>query len=270
MNSLISITIPTELGIDIYSAKVIKNIPFYIQTIKEGGSGIFIEIKYSNDKKELFDIESLSSLFIIEDSHESVEHFNELYNGEFNSSVSFKIFDLIDKAYFDRYGYTIVNSPLFKKYNELHRKFSITEKTLSDTWRKFDENSRVKITSFKIDILMDDCKSLLMDPYKNEYKIIESLEFALREYKKIMTLQNSGSVDETLSTPTTSTKTTNTSLTTSIKKNKFGQFVYDKYNLVFDPKDKCIIGTPNGSGSITSLTNDDIRLCNKIGIEYRR
>lgn len=265
MDSLISISVPTEAGIDIYSSKIIKNTVFYIQTLKE--SGITIDIEYT-DHKEQFDIDNLVGLFLIDELDDSISHFNELYNGEFNST-KFKIFDMIEKAYFDRYGFSIQNGPIFQKYHELHRKIAITEKSLSEMWRKFDAHSRSKIVQLRLGHIMDECNSFIFEPYQNEAIIIEKLENILKAYKKVMAYQitvGAGAIDNEPKREMDS----ESKKAMTIKKNKFGQFVYDKYNFVFDPKDKCITGISNGIGGIHPLDEDNIRLCMKIGINYKR
>ena len=181
MNSIISISIPTEYGIDIYSSKVIQTTMFYIQLLKS--SDISITIEYSN-KKDIIKMGDLISLFTIDDNIDSISHFNALYNGQFNSS-KIKIFDLIDESYFKKNGFLPVDSPIIKKYYDLQRKISITEKSLDVLMKNFDNNSRVKISKLGLGTVTDECRKLLLDPIGNENKIIKNLELVLREYSKI-------------------------------------------------------------------------------------
>ncbi|MDD4930641.1 MAG: hypothetical protein PHG66_00610 [Candidatus Colwellbacteria bacterium] len=265
MNSLISISVPTEAGIDIYSSKIINDTVFYIQTLRE--SGITIDIEYT-DRKEQFGIETLVGLFLIDDLGDSISNFNELYNGEFNST-RFKIFDMIEKSYFDKYGFSIQDGPVFQKYHELHRKIAITEKSLTEMWRKFDAPSRSKIVQLRLEYVMDECNKFVIDPYQNEGIIIEKLESILKAYKKVMAYQSTVGAGVIDNEPKREMDIESKKAMT-IKKNKYGQFVYDKYNFVFDPKNKCITGVSNGIGGVNPLTEENIRLCMKIGINYKR
>lgn len=267
MNSIISISIPTEYGINIYSSKIIQNTMFYIQLLKS--SDISITIEYSN-KKDIFKIEDIISLFMIDDNVDSINHFNGLYNGQFNSS-KIKLFDLIDESYLKQNGFSWFDSPIIKKYNDLQRKISITEKSLDGMMKNFDDNSRSKISKLRLSgTVVDECRKLLLDPIQNENKIVKNLELILREYSKIKSSQitlpilppnieqiKQKEIDSILKSSMT------------IKKNSYGQFIYEKYNFVFDPKDKCIIGVSNRVGGLYPLDEENIKLCNRMGLKFR-
>lgn len=54
----------------------------------------------------------------------------------------------------------------------------------------------------------------------------------------------------------------------SISKNKFGNYEMVDTGLVFDPKNKQVIGTQNSNGSIDPLTVEDIQLCKEYNFKY--
>jgi len=249
MSQLLSISLPTKVQIDIYSAKIVRDAKFYIKLLNE--SPISIVINYS-DEEEIFSGQSLCGLLEVTD--DSVTSFRELYGEQFNST-RFKLFDLIDDAYSSQYGFSIYDSPVFLKYKELKLKIEIVEKTMSDMWRKFDDSKRREISGLNMSI--DDCNILVFeDPIKNENDIITKLEDILRNYKRVICKN----------LDTSSTSKTNP---LTIKKNKFGQFVWDKYNFVFDPREKCIIGSTTGDGGVTPLSREDVDTCKKMGVKYK-
>jgi len=263
MDSLISISVQTEVGISIYSSKIIKDSIFYIQTLKDSGINIVIEY---GDRTEQLGIENVVSLFSFDNSIESISHFNKLYNEEFNSTI-FKIFQMIEKAYIDKYGFSIYDSPVFLKYHELRRKIAITEKSLADMYKKFDLHSRSKIAHLHIGHIIDECNKYILDPFQNEAIIVKKLEYILNQYKKVASYQlmvgTGVCVVETKKEIDPESKKSMT-----IKKNKYGQFVYDKYNFVFDPINKSITGVSDGIGGVVPLNEENIRLCVKIGLKY--
>lgn len=271
MNSLVSISIPTLVGIDIFSSKVIKDAMFYIQTLRDSGITIDIEYKSCNTLegdgdfvKEQFDIDTLIGLLSINNIGDSISYFNTLYNGEFNST-KFKIFDMIEKSYLDKYGFSVREGPLFQKYHELYTKIAITEKSLSEMKTKFDRLSQSKIIQLRLGSIMDECGKFIFSPCQNENIVIEKLNHILNQYKIVMDDQlNRGSKVFKKEINIEEKKAM------TIKKNKYGQFVYDKYNFVFDPKDKCIIGVSNGIGGVNPLNEENINICEKIGINYKK
>lgn len=234
MDSLITISVPTEFGIDIYSAKIIPNYPLYIRLIRE--SNITIDVQYNNSP--IMFTNELIDLFIINDSTKTM-HFKGLYDDEFNTSPKFKIFDHIESAYIKKCGHSIYDHPEFKKYYELIRKIAITEKSLV-------------VPSIKEKYLsqLTECKVLLFDPIKSETQIIEKLESILKGYKSSISKSHPLPIRERM----------------TIKKNKYGQFVYDKYNFVYDPVGKSVIGVSDGSGGIYSLTEENCKWCEDNGI----
>lgn len=244
MSAIISISLPTSSEINIYSAKIVKNYTLFIKILKESD----ITLKIQN---EIVPIKNLLNLFITDSNSENITYFKELYATEFNSS-KYKIFDIIEESYIEHYGFSIKENPTVQKHSELLQKINITEKSITDMWKKFDEESRVKITSIKAEIILEECNDLLNDPRKNENDIISKLEFVLREYKNMVEIQKE-SLKKSL----------------IIKKNSYGQFVYEKYNFILDPKEKVIIGVAEGFGKINILTKKDKEMCEKLGLKCK-
>jgi hypothetical protein len=261
--SLISITLSTKTGIDIYSSKVIDQYNFYLQTLKE--SGIDIIFRYDNGEQDIYNINDLLEYMNVS-SDDNIHYFNELYGKEFNSSSKFKIFELIDIAYNQKYGYTIRDSPVFQKYNELFRKIKIIERQSSDIWKQLNPRSRTKIAQLPFSDKLDECYNLLVEPHKNDSKIIENLEFIISGYRKIVNEEKEENKKEEEEKKRQEEKELRRDLT--IRKNQFGQFVYEKYNMVYDPLKKCIIGTSNKMGGVYPLDYPGVKLCNQLKLKY--
>lgn len=261
--TLVSISIPTKYGIDIYSSKIIDQYNFYVQTLKE--SGIDVIIRYTNDEQDSFNINDLlESMNTTSDDH--IHYFLELYGKELNST-KFKIFDMIEESYFEKYGHKIKDGPVFQKYNELFRKIQIIERQTSDIWKKLNARSRTKVAQFPFTDKISECYDLLKNPHQNDKSIVENLEYIMNGYRKIMLEEK----DEEKIEEETKRLEEEAELKKDliIRKNIFGQFVYEKYNLVFDPKEKCIIGTSNKMGGSYPLDLPGVKLCDKLKLKYK-
>jgi hypothetical protein len=260
MSLLLSISLPTKVQIEIYSAKIVRDAKFYIKILNE--SPISIRLNYS-DEEEIFSVENICLL--LESTEDSITSFRELYGEQFNST-KFRLFDLIEDAYSSQYGFSIENSPCFVKYKELKRKIEIVEKTMADMWRKFDEYKRREIAGMNMSL--EDCNILVFEnPIKNENDIIMKLEEVLRNYKKVSCkTSESVSTSSNISTPV---KESSKSDPLTIRKNRFGQFVWDKYNFVFDPRSKCIIGSTTSDGGVSPLSRQDVDTCKRMGVKYK-
>lgn len=261
--SLVSVTLSTKSGIDIYSSKVIDQYNFYVQTLKE--SGIDIILRYNDGEQDVYNINDLlDCMNIVSDDH--IHYFNELYGKEFNSSSKFKLFEMIETAYNQKYGYSIKDGPVFQKYNELFRKIKIIEKQSSDIWKQLNARSRTKIAQLPFSDKLDECYDLLKEPHKHSIKIVENLEYIIGGYRKVVNEEKDETKKDEEAKKIQEEKELRKDLT--IRKNQFGQFVYEKYNLVYDPTTKCIIGTSNKMGGVYPLDYPGVKLCNQLKLKY--
>lgn len=261
--TLVDIVISTKYGIDIWSSKIIDQYNFYTQTLRE--SGIDIVIKYNDGDVDIFNINDL--LDVMNETPDHTHYFLELYGREFNSCDKYKIFDMIEEAYKTKYGYTISEGPIFQKYNELFRKIKIVEKQLMDIWKQLNEKSRVVVSQYSFDKTIRECYDLILEPHKNESEIIESLESVMSGYRQVQMDEHMERQREMEMERLKEEMEMKKDLT--IKKNKFGQFIYEKYNLVLDPKDKCIVGVSNKMGGFYPLDLSAVQLCQKLKLKYK-
>lgn len=262
--TLVSLSISTKYGINVYSSKIIDQYNFYTQTLRE--SGIDIILRYSNGEYEKFNINDLlDSMNTSSDDH--THYFIELYGREFNSSEKFKLFEMIESEYLSKYGYSIKDGPVFQKYNDLFRKIKIIERQTSDMWKVFSARSRTKIAQFPFGEKFDECYSLIQQPHNNEKQVIENLEYIISGYRKTQLEEKLEKEKEEEIRRKKEDLELKKNLT--IRKNQFGQFIYDKYNLVFDPSDKCIIGMSNKMGGTYPLDLSGVQLCEKLKLKYK-
>lgn len=231
--NLVSICLTTRYGIKIYSSRVIKYYNFYRKLVQD----IDISRYYKIGKKE-DNFKITNDLFKLSTRQTDIIYFRELYGCDiFNSDNDYDIFEMIDVAYTQKYGYSIENTPAFKTYVELFN----------------------KIKNNKIQDGVEDCYKLLEEPEKNGdiiNKKLQSLSLAVITKKEIPVVNNNNVNDG------------GDKKFLVIKKNTFGQFVYEKYNLVLNPSTKCIVGTPNGMGGVHNLDTDGIELCEKLKLKY--
>ena len=261
--TLVNITVSTKYGVDVYSSKIIDQYNFYTQTLRE--SGIDIIFKYNDGEQDVFNINDLLDT-MEPSSNDHTHYFLELYGRDFNSSSKFKIFDMIDEAYQTKYGYCIKDGPVFQKYNDLFRKIKIVERQMADIWKQFNARSRTKIAQHSYGDKIDECYNLLKEPHKNDKTIIENLENIMKGYRQIQLEEKAEKQKEDELKRKQEEAELKKDLT--ICKNKFGQYVYNKYNLVFCPKNKCIIGCANHVGGFYPLDINGVKLCEKLKLKY--
>lgn len=261
--SLVSITLSTKTGIDIYSSKVIDQYNFYVQTLRE--SGIDIILRYNDGEQEVYNVNDLlDCMSVVTDDH--IHYFFQLYGNEFNSSSKFKLFDMIESSYNQKYGYSIKDGPVFQKYNELFRKIKIIEKQTADIWKTLNARSRTKIAQYPFSDKLEECYEFLKEPHKHSDKIVTNLEYVITGYRKIVNEEKDENKKEEEDQKLLEEKELKNDMT--IRKNNFGQFVLVKYNLVFDPIKKCIIGTSNKMGGVYPLDYPGVKLCNQLKLKY--
>ena len=262
--TLVSIAVSTKYGIDIYSSKLIDQYNFYTQTLRE--SGVDVVFKYNDGEQEVFNVNDL--LDAMDESPSDCNHyFLELHGREFNSCDQYKIFDMIDEAYLSKYGHSVRDGPVFQKYNELFRKIKIVEKQTSDTWKQLNARSRTKIAQQPFVERLDTCYSLLKEPHKNDKLIVEQLEFIMSGYRTIQLEEKSEMEKEEEIRQKKEELERKKDLI--IRKNAFGQFVYEKYNLVFDPVEKCVVGVSNMMGGAYPLDLSGVQLCQRLKLKYK-
>lgn len=263
MNSeqLVYINLPTKKGINIYCSKIIDNLNFYKQTLKE--SGVELTISYDDDDVEIFNINDVLECMDVMNC-EDIYYFNQIYGKEFNSS-KYKLFDIIDEEYFKKYGCKIQDGPVFQKYNELFRKIKIIEKQTNIIWKDSREKYRIELTQYNIEKELEKCYNLLEEPYTTEREILNILETLITNYRNVKNKQDIEKMKEEERKKLKEEQELKKDLT--ITKNKFGQFVYEKYNLVYDPK-MGIIGRSNLMGGYYPLDLDGVKLCEKLKLKY--
>ncbi len=259
---LVYLYLPTKFGINIYSAKVIDQYNFYIETLKI--ADISIELKYNNNDSETFHINDILNLLEIENNQDNTYHFTEVYKTDFNSNDRFRIFDMIEKAYKNKYNTEIKNGGLFSKYNELFRKIKTIEKHTQLIYQTLDMESKKIIQDKGYHKYLKNCLDKLSDPITNEKEIIDKLEEMISVYRRLQFEENQNKKEKDKQFNDQKAKNDIT-----IKKNKFGQFVYEKYNLVLDPSDKTIIGTANGMGGYYPLNCPNVELCKQLKLQYK-
>lgn len=262
--TLVSLSLTTKFNINIYSSKIIDQYYFYTQTLRE--SGVDVILKYNNGDQDVFNINDLLDCMSTSPT-DHIHYFSELHGREFNSDDNFKIFDLIDEAYNDRFGFSIKDGPVFQKYNELFRKVKIVERQTSELWKQFTARSKTKVAQFPFGEKIDESYSLLQEPHKNEKQVVENLEFVMSGYRKIQLEEKEEKQKQDEIKKKKEEEDLRKHLT--IKKNQFGQFVYDKYNLVFDPKEKCIVGVSNKMGGFYPLDYSGVQLCERLRLKYK-
>lgn len=251
--SLISITLSTECLVDIVSMKIINHFQVYKKLLEE--SDLSIRVKYSNSH-ESFNVLDIINSIIVRDI-EDIESFRNVHGNEFNSSDEHhKLFDIIDETYKDKYGHSIEEHPYYMKYRELYSKIQVCDSITSSIYERLDKSSINKYESYKDTI--DKCVSYLADPFVNENIVVHKLESIISIYKKAEEEQKEDNL-----------KKSRESRELKISKNKFGQYVYEKYNLVLDPKEKCIVGVSNLMGGTYPLDLSGVNLCKKLNLKYK-
>jgi hypothetical protein len=255
--TLVSVVLTTHSGIDIYSAHIIDQYSFYKQTLDEAQLAITIlndEYPYS---KLLFRVHEEDDLY----------HFRSLYGKEFDSSSNHQIFGLLEHEYQKRFGHKIIEGPVFSKYNELFRKTKIAEKQTTEIYKSLNARSKTKLAqSRSLDKIFSDLAEWLKTPHQNETLIIKTIEDLLGSYLRVLHEEKDEDKERLKLAREGEDKKNQETLT--IKKNNFGQFVYEKYNLIFDPKSRTIIGTANKMGGVYPLDRTGIDLCKKLKLQW--
>ena len=269
MNSsetIVSVSIPTKYGLNIYSSKIIDNYNFYVQTLRN--SGLIIQFKCDEEIIETLNINKILDLCENNTKNdELVYYYKELHGKRFNSTI-FSVFDIIEETYKTVNGFDIYDGPVFKKYNELFRKIKIIERQTSELWRKLNTMSRTKITDGGYLNNIQECNNLLeQDPFQNESMIITRLEEIIGKYRKCELEEKKEKEQKELDEKKKEEDELRKGLT--IKKNRFGQYIYEKYNLVFDPVNRYVVGVSNGLGSHYELDIPHVRLCQKLKLNYK-
>lgn len=275
--TLVTISIPTKYGINIYSSRVIDQYNFYKQTLRESGVDIILRYNTTKESDDTFDnispdtecynVNDLLDSMYDSSMDDQIHYHMEMYGKEFNSSDNFKIFKMIDDAYLEKYGHNIKDGPVFSKYNELFRKIKIVEKQSADIWKQLNARSRSLIAQFPFSEKFEECYDYLKSPHENDKKIVENLEYVLNGYRQVLVQEKDEKTQLAEDKRQKEAEELKNGLI--IKKNQFGQFVYEKYNLVLDPKDKTIIGTSNKMGGVYPLDLPGVQLCQKLKFNYR-
>jgi hypothetical protein len=290
IDTLISIDIPTRHGINIYSSIKISQYEFYKQTLR--GEELTIVLNYEktaetegdeektaetegDEEKTREDEDDNSDTFLVDDLLDAIsvfpdKHtllFSELFGNEFNSSQKYRIFDMINESYHSKYGYDVLQSPVFKKYNELIRKTNIIERQTAEIYKTLNIKSKKKISELSLGDKIKKCHVLLLEPYKNDKEIVNLLEDVMGEYKSCLIEEKEEKQKEEIRMKKIEDDELKNDLI--IRRNTFGQFIYVKYNLVFDPKEKCIIGVSNKMGGSYPLDLGGVQLCEKLMLKYK-
>lgn len=261
--ALISISIPTDNGLCIYSAKIIESAHFYVHTIQESDFDVFITI---DDERVPIKSSHIVENMIIEDNLDKIACFRTLYGKEFHT-CKFNIFTLIDEGYQTKYGKKIEQAPIYQKYTLLLNKIISVERQIETILSTLNLQSRKKIEERGLKSVGKECRKLLVDPITNEKDIVSKMDTCLLSYRNLVVEQKED-IDN-LENKLRQDAEQKEKDSMKILKNKFGQYVHQKYQMVFDPLHKEFVGIANGMGGMTSLTYPLIQLCKSKGWKCR-
>ncbi len=300
-DALVELRLQSKYGVDIYSAMIIQQPDFYIKTLKT--SGISLELNYQphislmsqpqpqpqHEKDNNSDVENdveenkiprqlkvdweyipmseIIPVFKVDHSIGRIHHFKKCFGTEFNSCEHIKLFEIIEIEYNKKYGTFVSQGPIYQKYNELCRKISMVEKQLDEMYKRLDADFRTELNNSQERSKIDECKILMeQDPLLNYTQIITKLEKVMDTYRDLYCQQKEKlqKMDE----DKVKEKETQLKKDLTIEKNQFGQYIYKKFNLVYDPAIKSIIGTANGMGGCYPLDSARIQLCQQLKMKY--
>lgn len=293
-DALVELCVETKYGVSVYSASIIEHPDFYIKTLKTSGIGLELNfqphITIANDEDsdvendtedtpksrtiksgkidwENIHISDVIPLFKVDHSFERVHHFKQCYGKEFNSCEHIKLFEIIETEYNKKYGTFVNQGPVYRKYNELCRKITMTEKQLDDIFKRLDTNFRQQVIDSQVRNRIDESKILIeQDPIANDSQIVSKLEEVMDTYRDFYCKQKEKL--KTLEEEKIKQKDIELKKDLTIEKNQFGQYIYKKFNLVYDPSIKSIVGTANGMGGTYLLDAERVKLCQQLKIKY--
>ena len=278
MNSLLTISFQTKIGLYIYSSKIIPCGLFYIKLLNECNKEGVIKIR--KEKKEFKDI---LSLVVLNNNEEEVGCFKKLYGNEFHSCKDIDLFNIIDSYYKKEKESSIFETPLYNKFYELYNKFMITDKILK-------LSIKPELVS-SINSLLKECEKLLNSPIENESIILNKLQEVLTSCNKkninisqpqllykseiskvtpLIPMEPTLSKEEpiVLKNHKVSLGETGVLNKKQLIRNNFGQFIYSAYNFIYDPLKKIVIGKSNLHGGIIPFDVFDYETCDKAGLKY--
>jgi predicted 3-demethylubiquinone-9 3-methyltransferase (glyoxalase superfamily) len=262
--ALISISLPTDNGICLYSAKIVESAHFYVHTIQESEFDVVLQLS----EEESVPIKS-SLIFehmVIEDNLDKIACFRTLYGKEFHT-CSFNIFKLLEDGFQTKYGRKIEQGPIYQKNSQLLNKIISVERQIETILSTLNVNSRKKLEERGLKSVGKECRKLLVDPISNEKEINDKMDACLLSYRNLV-IEQKEDIDR-LETKLKKEKEDKEKEKMTIVKNRFGQFVHQKYNMVFDPKTMEFIGICNGMGGMDTLTYPLIQLCRSKGWRFR-
>lgn len=290
--ALVELRIPTKYGVDVYSARIIEHPDFYIKTIKT--SGISLELNYQpeisishteddsdveNDtveehpkRRKMVDWEHLPipeiiNRYQVDHSHDRIYHFKKCYGNEFNSCDHLKLFEIIENEYEKKYTTTIYQGPIYQKYNELCRKLTVSEKQTEEIYKRLDTDFRNDANNCQAKHRLDEARILIeQDPVANSSLVVGKLEEAMDTYREFYTKQKEKL--QKMEEDKQKAKEAELRKDLTIEKNQFGQYIYKKFNFVFDAKTKSIVGVANGMGGYYPLDNQRIQICQQLKLPY--
>jgi hypothetical protein len=149
MTEIVSLTLKTQFGVDVYSCAKIQNFSLYRKVLEESKFNVKLEYKGS-DRFEYDDIEEFEisdvvlQMKTVTKSQQSVNDIHETVN----SSSSHPLFDIIEKAYEDTYKEKISDNLIFKKYATMKNTIKTAENHINSIGRQFDKISLNKLSQF--------------------------------------------------------------------------------------------------------------------------
>lgn len=261
--ALISISISTDNGLCIYSAKIVESAHFYVHTIQESDFDVILII---DDERVPIKSSQIVENMVIEDNLDKIACFRTLYGKEFHT-CKFNIFGLLDEGYQTKYGKKIEQSSIYQKHTQLLSKIISVERQIETILSTLNLSSRKKIEERGLKSVGKECRKLLIDPISNEKDINTKMDACLLSYRNLVTEQKQDidNLEEKLRNEAEQKEKDSM----KILKNRFGQYVHQKYQMVFDPLTMEFIGIANGMGGMTSLTHPLIQLCKSKGWKFR-
>lgn len=281
--SLVCVALGTKFGVDIYSSKVIPHFAVYREILLESEFDICLDYKYGDedDEGDVFSIKDVVESMNVLSGENCVKYFRGVYGEEFNSSDGFKIFDTIEASYIQEYGMPISLHEKYTAYEKCYKCIKQARDELENIYTNMNESSKTRVDNLMLREKMNECYKLLENYKNNEDLISKKTHAIILTAKNIKNTDNQSSSSQSSiqssqssvvakSTPVKSeTPTESKSGSLVIKRNDFGQYVYEKYGLVLDPKEKLIIGRPNGMGGIYPLDTPLVELCKKLKLKYK-
>lgn len=252
--SIITLAVPTQFGITLKQTKLIEHFEMYSSILKQNSKEYNIQL--TDDYNIYFSTDIFGNI-TIEKNLEKIKAFNSLYSKGVTTNSEVDVFETMEKEYMKQNGHSIYNSELFVKYNHLVSKLKIIEKQLLSIKTKHPPITRVKQTIF------NSIEQMLSESYLS---FVEILSTNQQTCDKICTER----IQSILKHIDEYVQYYNTDEKISIRKNKYGYYIFDKHNYVYDSELKKVTGVfveKNFVPIVEKLSEHDVKVCKYMGVE---